>query len=225
MVDKKPSVLIVDNEQGVCDLLNDELSEHGYLCTIAMNANDALDKMAQDDFDLVLLDIKLPGISGMEVLRKIGLSHRDTAIIMITVVNDLETAIEAIKLGASDYIVKPFKLDRVIAGIRVSLENKSLTHKSLSKMDAIARGVETHFDQYWGYSNEVTKRTIEIAQKLDIVEEEIQRWTEARKVLYSDRIRLIKSLLNKLQHDPVAQSMIGLAIPHLYSQDYDYSQN
>jgi len=71
MVDKKSRVLVVDDEQVVCDLLYDELSERGYLCTTVLDGSSALAKLATEDFDVVLLDIRPPGTSGMEVLREI----------------------------------------------------------------------------------------------------------------------------------------------------------
>jgi len=69
MVSKKPSVLIADDEQVVCDVLCDELSERGYLCTTVLNGNDALTKLEAEDFAVLLLDIRLPGMSGIDVLR------------------------------------------------------------------------------------------------------------------------------------------------------------
>jgi len=78
MVGKKLRVLIVDDEQAVCDLFYDELNEEGYLlCTTAFDGNEALTKLAMQDFDIVLWDIKLPGISSIEVLRKIQSNHRN----------------------------------------------------------------------------------------------------------------------------------------------------
>ncbi len=124
MVSKKPSILIVDDEQVVCDVLYEELTERGYLCTAVLTGNDALAKLDTEDFDVVLLDIRLPGISGLEVLTKIRSNHRSTAAIMVTAVNDVGTAVVAMKLGALDYIVKPFDLDRVATGIRTALETK-----------------------------------------------------------------------------------------------------
>ncbi len=180
MGDKKASILIVDDEQVVCDLLHDELSDRGYLCTTALNGDEALKNLAKQDFDVVLLDIRLPGMSGMEVLREIWLNHINTATIMITAVNDVDTAVEAMKLGASDYIVKPFELDRVDTSIRTALETKQTAEKSLAEMEAIARGVEAKLDPFSAYSKVVTQRTIEIARHLGIAEEEIQRWEAAK---------------------------------------------
>jgi len=180
MGSKKARVLIVDDEQVVCDLLHDELSDRGYLCATALNGHEALKNLAKQDFDVILLDIRLPGMSGMEVLREIWLNHINTATIMITAVNDVDTAVEAMRLGASDYIVKPFKLDKIAASIRTALETKQVAEKPPAEMEAIASGVEAKLDPFSAYSKVVTQRTIKIAQQLGIAEEEIQRWEAAK---------------------------------------------
>lgn len=122
MVGTNPNVLIVDDEHVVCDLLHEELGRRGFLCTAAHNGNTALTKMAAQRFHAVLLDIKLPDISVMEVLNRIRSAYLNTAIIMLTAVNDVDTAVEAMKLGASEYIVKPFDLDKVDCSIRAALK-------------------------------------------------------------------------------------------------------
>ena len=180
MAGEKPKILIVDDEQVVCDLLQDELSDRGYLCTTALNGDEALKNLAKQEFDVILLDIRLPGMSGMEVLREIWLNHIKTATIMITAVNDVDTAVEAMKLGALDYIVKPFELDRVDASIRNALEAKKTLKNHPPEMDAIARGVEAKLDPFSAYSRVVTQRTADIARQLGIDEEEIQRWATAK---------------------------------------------
>jgi len=192
MVAKKPGVLIVDDEQVICDLLGDELSERGYRCTTALNGDDALAELATQDFDVVLLDIRLPGMSGMEVLRDLWLHHGNVATIMITAVNDVATAVEAIKLGATDYIVKPFELDKVDTSIRAALLAKEAadTNKLSAEMDAIARGVEVKLDPFSAFSQVVTERTVKIARQLGIAEAEIKRWAAAK--LDSKRHRTIK---------------------------------
>lgn len=186
MADKKMSVLIVDDEQVVCDFLDDELSERGYLCTIALDGNAALAHLKADHFDAVLLDIRLPGISGMDVLREVLLRHSSTAIIMVTAINDVDTAVEAMKLGASDYIVKPFDPDAVDASVRGAVKTKRTPGRHLSEMDAIASGVEVLLDPYLGYSKMVTQRTVDIARRLGIHEEEVQRWS-AQKTKHDSR--------------------------------------
>jgi len=225
MVPEKPSVLIVDDEPVVCDVLRDELSERGYPCTTVLSGNDALAKLATGDFEVVLLDIRLPGMSGMEVLRVLWSNHSNAAIIMITAVNDVATAVEAMKLGATDYIVKPFDLDRVDTSIRTALETKPATDKPSTEMDAIASGVEAKLDPFSSYSKVVTERTIEIARQLDIAEEEIQWWAAARAKLVSDRDSTIKSALSKLERSPLAQSVIGMTELYRHLPESNESQN
>ncbi len=196
MVNEKLKVLIVDDEQVVCGVLHDELGERGYLCTTVLSGNEALAKLATEDFDVLLLDIRLPGMSGMEVLREIWLNHSNAATIMITAVNDVDTAVLAMKWGASDYIVKPFDLDRINTSIRTAVETKPAA-KKLSEMDAVALGVEAKLDPLSSYSTMVTQRTIDIARQLGIDEEEIQRWAAAKARLDSRRERIIKPSLDK----------------------------
>ena len=225
MVDKKPSVLIVDDEQVVCDVLYDELSERSYQCTTVLNGSDALEKMAAQDFDLVLLDIRLPGMSGMEVLRELWLNYHNTAVIMITAVSDVDTAVEAMKLGASDYVVKPLDLDRLHTSVRIALGTKPATDKSSAEMDAIARGVEAKLDPLSSYSKTVTQRTIDIARHFDIPEEEIQKWAAAKARLDSEKNRQFKSSLNKFKRSPLAQSVMGMTKPYQHKSTRSKSQN
>jgi len=180
----------------VCDLLYDELIERGYIGTTVLSGDDALAKLGAEAFDVVLLDIRLPGMSGMEVLREIWLNHPNTATIMITVINDIDTAVEAMKLGASDFIVKPFDLDRVDTSIRTALETKHAAGKSATRIDAIARGVEASLEPLYGYSKVVTQRTIDVARQLGIDEEEIQRWAASKAMLVSQRERIMRCALS-----------------------------
>ena len=192
MVSRNRTILIVDDEPVVCEFLSDGLKEKGYLCAIAMNGPEALEKLAKENFALMLLDIKLPGISGMEVLRETRLKHSKTATIMITAVRNVTTVVEAMKLGAFDYLVKPFKLDRVDTSIRVALEARQAIEESSTVMEALARGVELTLDSFTAYSKLVTERTIAIAHDMGIAEEEIKQWVAAKEMLDSKRDRIIK---------------------------------
>ena len=124
MVSTKPQILIVDDEPTICDVLKDDLTENEYLCITALSGSEAIAKLGKQSFDIVLLDIKLPGMSGIEVLRRIRSNHPDTTTIMITSVNSIDTMAVVLKLGAWDYIIKPFDLDEVSSTIRKLLETK-----------------------------------------------------------------------------------------------------
>lgn len=174
---------------------------------------------------MVLLDITLPGMSGMEMLTKLRSEYPGTAIIMITAVNDIDTAVEAMRLGASDYIVKPFDLDSVDTSIRTVLEAKQTMEESSSEMNAIACGVEAEYELLTGYSHIVTHRTIDIALELGIADEEIQRWADARARLDFERNRVIASLLNKLQRSPLAQNVMAVTEPYQHPSNLNESEN
>jgi len=234
MVVKKPSVLIVDDERVVCELLYDELSERGYFCTSVLNANEALVKLRTHYFDVALVDIRLPGISGMELLRKICSRHHSTAVIMITGINNIDTAVEAMRLGALDYVVKPFDIDRISSSIGTALENRKhspakrdsqITEEPLNPMDAIAYGVEAKLDLLDSHSKIVTQRTIDVARWLGIAEAEIQRWAAARTRFDSLKKSQINSSLNKLERNPLAQSIIGMTQVYLYTRKSSELQN
>ena len=130
MVGNLGNILIVDDEPVVYDLLNQELGERGYSCAWAPDGKIALTKLAAKEFDAVLLDIHLPGISGMDVLRSIGEIYPGIAVIMVTVVGNIDMAVQAVKLGASDYIVKPFEMERLVSSIHAALQGN---HKPVLK--------------------------------------------------------------------------------------------
>jgi len=245
MANKKPSVLIVDDELPVCELLYENLTYQGYLCATAVNGNDALNRLASQDFDVVLLDIRLPEISGMEVLRRIRSEHRNTLPVMITAVNEVDTAVEAMKLGAVDYIVKPFDLDRVDSCLcTVLAETKCLPKvegpesllpveeedsqdviRYFQQMNAIAHGVEAKLDSLDDHSKLVAQKTIEIARQLGVPETAIERWATARARLISNRDRQIEALLKKLERNPLAQVIMGMTELHLYKPRWGECQN
>ena len=247
MAGKKPSILIVDDEVVVCSLLRKELSERGYICSTALDGHNALTKLAAQDFDVILLDIKLPGLSGMEVLSTIRSARYNTAAIMITGVRSVDTAVEAMKLGAADYIVKPFSPDEVNTSIQTVLdtqkqlpeksdyqtplcrgsetEDRSAVGESHRQMDAIARGVEVRHDLIFGHSKIIAQETVDIARQLGIPEKVINRWVDARSALDSEMNRIILSSLDKLERSPLVQQVLGLLRPYQHIQKPDKSQN
>ncbi|MCX5995662.1 MAG: response regulator, partial [Chloroflexi bacterium] len=122
MAESKGTILIVDDEESIRDLLSTKLKADGYDCEVAADGNEALWKAFMKDFDIVLLDIKMPGLSGMEVLSRIVIDHPDTSVVMVTAVLDTKIAVEAMRLGAYDYVTKPFSLDDLGARIKKALE-------------------------------------------------------------------------------------------------------
>jgi CheY-like chemotaxis protein len=107
MMDRK-KVLIIDDEKNIRMTIKNCLDDHLYNIDVAVNGEDGLEKLLNETFDAVLLDIKMPGISGMELLRKIREKQIITDVVMMTAYGTVESAVEAMKLGAIDFLSKPF---------------------------------------------------------------------------------------------------------------------
>jgi DNA-binding NtrC family response regulator len=104
------TILIVDDEKDFCTILSDSLSQDKYRVVTAFNGKMGLELAKKERPDLMLLDIKMPGMDGIEVLRKIKKMKKEIVVIMFTGYGTLETAREAMKLGAYDYVTKPVDL-------------------------------------------------------------------------------------------------------------------
>jgi len=130
MSEQKLSILIVDDEQVVRDSLVHWFTEEGYDLDSASNANDALAKLAGREFDLVIADIRMPGMDGIGLLEKIQSEQLDTSVIVMTGYASVETAIRALKHGAFDYITKPFDPDELSVVARNALEQHRLKREN-----------------------------------------------------------------------------------------------
>ncbi len=122
----KPLILAVDDERDVTTLLQRALGQASYEVIIANNGSQALDLVAQRKPDLVLLDVKMPGKSGIEVLQELRTNYPDTAVIMVTVVTDINLAIKALTDGAYGYLNKPFNINELILVVERALERRRL---------------------------------------------------------------------------------------------------
>lgn len=124
-MNNKNTILVVDDERGVRQSFNMAL-KNKYHVLLAGTGEKAVDILQKNSIDLILLDILLPDIDGIDLLKKFKKTEPNTEIIMITAVNDLRTAVKAIKLGAYEYIIKPFIVDEVLTLIRRALEKRHL---------------------------------------------------------------------------------------------------
>jgi len=144
----RETLLTVDDEAGIRKLLRRRLSREGYRCEEAGSAEQALDILAASPISLVILDIKLPGKSGIEVLPEIKMGYPDTAVVMVTVLSEMSVAIQCLKQGADDYICKPFNLDEVSLSVQRALERRDLQLK--------LKGYQQHLEET------VEEQTLEI---------------------------------------------------------------
>jgi two-component system NtrC family sensor kinase len=118
-------ILIVDDEECVSQLFVDYLGEN-YSCEKAADAQEALELLAREPFALVISDMKMPGLSGIELLRKITERYVDTAVIMVSGIDRTQRVIDAIRMGASDYLLKPCDLDVLTASVERALGRRTL---------------------------------------------------------------------------------------------------
>lgn len=117
-----PDILIVDDDDTIREGLSHLVSEEGYHVSTAVDGLDALEILSKNSFRLVLLDVKMPRLDGYEVLSKIKELYQSTKVIMITGHADLTHAMKSKKLGADDFIEKPFDIDDVMRSVRHSLD-------------------------------------------------------------------------------------------------------
>lgn len=124
------SILVVDDERAIQDTLAWCLRNDGHAVHTAMSGEEAMAIMTDQGFDLIISDIIMPGLSGVDLLRKAHVLQPQTLFVLITAFATVETAVEALREGASDYIVKPFKLDELRLRVRRLLEHRAASHES-----------------------------------------------------------------------------------------------
>jgi len=192
-------ILIVDDESVIRRLLKDILGGEGYLCETSGNGEDALEKIARHPFDLVMIDIRMPGMDGIELLKRIhGLedSGATLATIMLTAVNALDMAVEAMKLGAYDYLTKPFSNETVLLSVakaldrrrlvlenldyqknlesKVKIQSEKIQSSFLKTIESLARVLETKDSISREHGQRVTEIAVRLARGLELAPKDIE---------------------------------------------------
>lgn len=126
MESSKGNILVIEDEQSMREVLKILLEEEAYEVTTAASGQEGIEQVRSNLYDLVITDIKMPGADGFEVLRQVKGVSPDTVVIMVTAFGTTESAIEAMKIGAYDYIHKPFKIDEIRLIVKKALEKKKL---------------------------------------------------------------------------------------------------
>ncbi|MFG6330534.1 MAG: response regulator transcription factor [Lachnospiraceae bacterium] len=126
-------ILIVDDEKPICDLIDMNLSAAGYECRSVQDGLAAIDLIEKEDFDLILLDIMLPGADGFDIMEYIKPLH--VPVIFITAKSDVRDKVRGLKLGAEDYLVKPFDILELVARVEVVLRRFHKTDSILTAGD------------------------------------------------------------------------------------------
>ncbi|MFC2060239.1 HD domain-containing phosphohydrolase [Chloroflexota bacterium] len=219
MTEKQEIILIVDDEDAIRKLLGRKLSSDGYWCLEAGNAEQAMDKLRKNQVGLVLLDINMPGKSGIELLPEIKAIYPDIAIVMATAASDISVAIQCMKQGAYDYITKPFNLDDVHLSVgraldkrRLELEIKEYRQHMEEKVAEQAEKIRTSFlgaitalvyaleakDKYTsGHSRKVADIAVAIANVMNLPQELLNKVRLSGLLHDIGKIGVMESVLNK----------------------------
>ena len=126
MTVEKEKILVVDDEEAIREVVSTLLEAQGYVCTVRQNGRLALEAFREGAFDLVLSDIVMPEMDGLKLLAELRRDDPDVPVIMVTAMHDISIALEAIRAGAYDYILKPFERDQLHMSVRRALDHRQL---------------------------------------------------------------------------------------------------
>ena len=146
-------ILVVDDEEIILLSCERVLSDEGYEVLTRQRPEDALALLAEEPFDLILVDLKMPGMDGLEFLRSVKRDHPSLSVIMITGFSTVESAVEAMKAGAVDYLPKPFTPDQLTVVVKKALDNRSLLLENLYLRNELQ--AKYHFENLIGSSKKM----------------------------------------------------------------------
>ena len=197
---QQETLLVVDDEPSIRRLLCQKLSREGYLCQEASNGEQTLHMLATHPIALVILDIKMPGKSGTEILSEVKSAYPDTVVIMATAIIDINVAIQCLKQGAEDYICKPFNLEELSLAVqraidrrhlqlelreyqqfleeKVEEQTEQLRRVFLGAIEALVSALEAKDKYTGGHSRRVTELALALGNELGLSAKDIEelRW-------------------------------------------------
>jgi len=162
-----PRVLIVDDEPYIRELIQRCLELEGYECHTAAHAEAALAALAADGFELLVSDIHMPGMSGMELLSTVRQRHPDLAVLMVTGVDDRKVGIQALRLGAYGYLIKPFDVNELAINAANALQRRQLALLTQATQDRLEGEVRRRTTQIRRREEEIALRLVAAAEFRD----------------------------------------------------------
>ena len=222
----KARILVVDDESYVREIISRKLADDGYECDQAADAATALSLLSENSYECVLSDINMPGMDGIELLRRIRLADQDVAVIMITGAPDLDGALEAMRLGAHDHLAKPLNLAHLSLTVERAIEKKRLVQENreyqrnletmvlertkqlheaneelrklfMGSIKALAQALEAKDEYTQGHSERVAEVSVNIAKYLSLSEREVHDIWLAGLLHDIGKIGIRESVLNK----------------------------
>jgi len=163
----KSRILIVDDELSICTLLTEGLSAEGFECQAASSGSEAINILEIERFDALICDLRMPGVSGLSVLEVARSRYPAMSCLIATGVDDVRVGVEAMKLGADDYILKPFRLETVAIAVERALHKKRMEQE-----------VEAHRQQLEQMAKERTEQLQAAVESIQQMYDELQRTSE-----------------------------------------------
>ena len=142
MMDKNHRILVVDDDPEMCGMLSDILREEGFYVHTTNESLEALKTLKKEEFDVIITDLKMKGLKGLDLLEEANKVASLTPVIIITAFGTIESAIKAMKMGAYDYITKPFQMDELVLTVRKALENRLLK----KEVQRLKKEVESRYE-------------------------------------------------------------------------------
>ena len=196
-------ILIVDDEEIICLILAQRLFKEGYICATANDGKEAVNQFYKQNFSLVISDMKMPGMDGMELLKAIKAANPKMMVIMVTAFPEIDMAVEAMRLGAYDFLIKPVDLDLLVFSVKKALEKKRLEEEveayhqhleslvqertaklqqamlflkkaHLGSVKVLAEAIEAKDPYTRGHSDRVRKMSMRIGVKLGFAERRLE---------------------------------------------------
>src|SRR4030042_440342 len=196
-------ILIADDEKMICAVLSQRLTREGYSCVTTHNGKDALNLFYKGKFSLIISDIRMPGMDGLELLRNVKAVRPNMMFIIMTAYPEIEVAVEAIHLGANDFLIKPFDMELAVFSVKKALEQKKMEeelesyHKNMKKLveertvklqhayhtlkkayfdsvKVLAEAIDAKDAYTRGHSDRVRRMSLQIAISLGFTEERME---------------------------------------------------
>ncbi|MBX7152755.1 response regulator [bacterium] len=195
------NVLVVDDESSPRKILTQVLRDIGYHVVDLDHSDKIEQEFQKNDIQLILLDIRMPGANGLDVLKKIKSSHPYTMVIMVTAVFETETAVEAMKLGAIDYITKPFNIDSVVMGVGRANDMYVLRSENQQYKEGLENLVQQRTEQLFRFADALSKKNqmiVKTNKELKAANEKLQGFLNQAMVM--DKVSTIGLLSSMLIH-------------------------
>ncbi len=196
-------ILIVDDEEVICTVLAKRLGKEGYSCTTANNGKEALNHFYKNSFSLIISDIKMPEMNGIELLQRVKAIDPKMKMIMVTAYPEIDLAVNAMRLGAYDFIIKPADLDLIVMSVKKALESKRLEEEieayhnhmeelveertarlqqayrflkksHLDSVKVLAEAIDAKDPYTRGHSDRVKRMSLGIAKQMGFLEERLE---------------------------------------------------